>query len=589
MEYRTGSWDLAELVPGDLDEDGISDQLGRITRLAKNFQKHRSKLDPSMDSKAFLRMLKRLEAIYEDLSMIGGLASLEHAADTQSDRATTLLSVVTKLSADTANRTMFFDLWWKKDVDEANARRLMDISGDLRNYLRHKRRVAEHTLSGPEEKIINTLDVTGASALARLYDKITNAFEYTVKIRGRKRTMTREEISGLVRSPDADTRADAYRSLLGVFSSNIAVLGEIYQNIVRNWNDEGVEIRGYRSPISVRNAANDVDDESVSALLSVCSKNAKVFQKFFVLKARLLGMKRLSRYDLYAPVAPVSEKSYTYDEAARMVLDSLGRFSPVLAGHARRVFEESHIDSSVRKGKRDGAFCSTITPGITPYVLLNFTGKSRDVFTLAHELGHAVHSMAASGRSILVQQAPLPLAETASTFSELLLYDSISDSIGDGERRVMLAEKLDDFYATIMRQAYFTMFESHAHWQDGPGATVGLLSYEYRGQLAGQFGRCVDVPDEFAYEWSCIPHFYHTPFYCYAYAFGNLLALSLFRRFKKEGRDFVPSYMEILSAGGAERPDELLSHHGIDISSENFWQDGFDYIGQQIRTLGKIV
>ncbi len=221
-------------------------------------------------------------------------------------------------------------------------------------------------------------------------------------------------------------------------------------------------------------------------------------------------------------------------------------------------------------------------------MLVNFTGKSRDVFTLAHELGHAVHSEIASDKSILVQEASLPLAETASTFSELLLYDNLSEKITDNEKKLVLAEKIDDLYATIMRQSFFTLFEIDAHKQIASGSTVDQLSITYLKNLKKQFGDSVILSDDFAIEWSCIPHFYHTPFYCYAYAFGNLLALSLFQRYKREGKDFVPTYIQILNSGGSKKPEDLLSEFDLDIRSTSFWQDGFEYIKNQVKALSDL-
>ncbi|MFB5604651.1 MAG: M3 family oligoendopeptidase, partial [Candidatus Nitrosomaritimum aestuariumsis] len=457
---------------------------------------------------------------------------------------------------------------------------------ELSEYLNHKRLIAKYSLSEPEEKIINTLDVTGISALVKLYDKITNAYEYKMKIGTKTKTLTREELTNFVRSTNANTRENAYKTLLTKYSENKGVIGEIYQNIVLNWRHEGVDIRGYKSPISMRNIGNDVDDKTIESLLQVCRKNSPVFQKFFLQKAKMLKMKKLRRYDLYAPASSkIKEKKYPYDKSVKLVFESLGKFSPRLENYAKKVFDEKHIDSSIRPGKRDGAFCSTLTPKITPFVLINFTGKSRDVFTLAHELGHAVHSQAAQDRSILVQDAPLPLAETASTFSELLLYDNISNEISDNEKKIMLSEKIDDLYATIMRQSFFTIFEKDAHEQIGNGTTIDEISKTYLKNLKEQFGNSVVLSDDFAIEWSCIPHFYHTPFYCYAYSFGNLLALSLFQRYKKEGKDFEPHYISILAAGGSQKPETLLDEHGLDIRSLKFWQEGFDYIATQVKEL----
>ena len=584
-EYKLDEWDLSELVK-DPKSTTFQKQISDLEALAKKFERIKSKLDPKMPSKKFMDILHEVEEISEKMSTIGGYASLSYSADTQSDEATSLMTRMSKLGSEISNKILFFDLWWKTQVDDKNAKRLIKDSGELSEYLSHKRLFAKYALSEPEEKIINTLDVTGISALVKLCDKMTSAYEYKMKVGGKIKKMTREEITNYIRSTNPKIRETAYKTILTKYTENKGVIGEIYQNIVLNWKDEGIEIRGYKSPISMRNIGNDVDDKTIESLLTGCRKNSSVFQKFFIQKAKMLKMKKLRRYDLYAPAtANIKEKNYQYDKSVRLVFESLRRFSPKLEEFAKKIFNEKHVDSSIRVGKRSGAFCSTLTPKITPYVLVNFTGKTKDVFTLAHELGHAVHSQTAQGRSILVQEAPLPLAETASTFSELLLYDNLSDKITDDERKIMLSEKIDDLYATIMRQAFFTIFEVAAHEQIGKGTTVDEISKTYIQNLKEQFDNSVVVSEDFAIEWSCIPHFYHTPFYCYAYSFGNLLALSLFQRYKKEGSDFVHSYINILAAGGSKKPEKLLAEYGFDISSQKFWQDGFDYIESQVKAL----
>lgn len=587
-EYQLGKWDLSELAK-DPKSPAFQKQIQELEKQSEKFEKIKSKLDPKMSSEKFMNILHQVEEISEKMSKIGGYASLSYSSDTQSDEATSLMTKMSKLGSEVSNKILFFDLWWKTQVDDKNAKRLMKNAGEVTEYLAHKRLFAKYALTEPEERIINTLDVTGISALVKLYDKITNAYEYKMKIGNKTKKMTREELTNYVRSTNSKVRETAYKTILSKYSENKGVIGEIYQNIVLNWRDEGIEIRGYKSPISMRNIGNDVDDKTIESLLLVCRKNSSVFQKFFAQKAKMLKMKKLRRYDLYAPAAAkIKEKNYSYNNSVKLVFESLGKFSDTLEEFARKVFNENHIDSSVRQGKRDGAFCSTLTPKITPYVLVNFTGKSRDVFTLAHELGHAVHSQAAQDRSILVQDAPLPLAETASTFSELLLYDNLSDKISDNEKKIMLSEKIDDLYATILRQSFFTIFEVDAHEQIGKGTTVDEISKTYLKNLREQFGNSVNLSEDFAIEWSCIPHFYHTPFYCYAYSFGNLLALSLFQRYKKEGKDFVPSYIEILSAGGSKKPEKLLLEHGFDIRSPKFWQEGFDYVSNQVKTLSSL-
>jgi len=587
-EIQLGRWDLSELTKNPKGP-AFQKQIQKLEEQARKFEKIKSKLNPNMSSKKFMNILQQVEEMSEKMSKIGGYASLLYSSDTQSDEATSLMTQMSKLGSEISNKILFFDLWWKTQVDKKNAKRLMKNAGELTEYLLHKRLFAKYALSEPEERIINTLDVTGISALVKLYDKITNAYEYKMKIRNKTKIMTREELTNYVRSTNPKIRETAYKTILTKYTENKGVIGEIYQNIVLNWRDEGIEIRGYKTPISMRNIGNDIDDKTIESLLSVCKKNSSVFQKFFVQKAKMLKMKKLRRYDLYAPAAAnIKEKNYTYSKSVKLVFESLGKFSETLEEFARKVFNENHIDSSVRQGKRDGAFCSTLSPKITPYVLVNFTGKSRDVFTLAHELGHAVHSQAAQDRSILVQDAPLPLAETASTFSELLLYDNISDKISDDEKKIVLSEKIDDLYATILRQSFFTIFEVDAHKQIGKGTTVDEISKTYLQNLKEQFGNSVSLSEDFAIEWSCIPHFYHTPFYCYAYSFGNLLALSLFQRYKKEGKDFVSSYINILAAGGSRKPEKLLSEYGFDIRSQKFWQEGFDYVDEQVKALSSL-
>ena len=587
-EYKLDKWDLSELAK-DPKSPAFQKQIRDLEALAKKFEKIKLKLEPKMSSKKFMSILHEVEEISEKMSKIGGYASLSYSADTQSDEATSLMTRMAKLGSEISNKILFFDLWWKIQVDDKNAKRLIKDSGELAEYLSHKRLFAKYALSEPEEKIINILDVTGISALVKLYDKMTSVYEYKMNVGGKTKKMTREEITNYIRSANPKIRETAYKTILTKYTENKGVIGEIYQNIVLNWKDEGIEIRGYKSPISMRNIGNNVDDKTIESLLTVCRKNSPVFQKFFIQKAKMLKMKKLRRYDLYAPAAAnIKEKNYQYDKSVKLVFESLRRFSPKLEEFAKKVFNEKHVDSSIRVGKRDGAFCSTLTPKITPYVLVNFTGKTRDVFTLAHELGHAVHSQTAQDRSILVQDAPLPLAETASTFSELLLYDNLSDKITDDEKKIMLSEKIDDLYATIMRQSFFTIFEVAAHEQIGKGTTIDEISKTYIQNLKEQFGNSVAVSEDFAIEWSCIPHFYHTPFYCYAYSFGNLLALSLFQRYKKEGNDFVSSYINILAAGGSKKPEKLLAEYGFDISSPKFWQEGFDYVESQVRALSAL-
>jgi oligoendopeptidase F len=390
------------------------------------------------------------------------------------------------------------------------------------------------------------------------------------------------------RHHDPDLRARAYQELYRVYGDDGPILGQMYQTLVRDWRNEQVDLRHFSSPISARNLVNDIPDQVVDTLLEVCQRNASLFQRYFRLKARWLGVERIRRYDIYAPVAK-SEKRYEYAAAAEMVLDSFGDFDPNVASLAERVFTTDHLDSEVRKGKRGGAFCHTVVNDITPWVLVNYQGRPDDVATLAHELGHAIHAMLAAHHSLFTFHSSLPLAETASTFGEMMLIDKLlAEETDAGVRRDMLFRQVDDAYATIMRQAFFALYERQAHEMVQQGATVDELADAYMQNLRAQFGEAVELSDEFRWEWVSIPHIYQVPFYVYAYTFGQLLVLSLYQQFKAEGDSFKPRYLRILSAGGSEAPARILSEAGIDIYSAEFWQGGFDVLAGLLDQLEAI-
>ncbi|MEA3326013.1 MAG: M3 family metallopeptidase, partial [Chloroflexota bacterium] len=346
-----------------------------------------------------------------------------------------------------------------------------------------------------------------------------------------------------------------------------------------------VNLRGFKAPLAVRNLINDIPDEVIETLLDVTRQNAKHFQRFFRLKAKRIGMDKLRRYDIYAPVAK-SDKKYKFNEAADIVLESFLEFDPKFADMAKRIFDADHIDSQVRKGKMSGAFCATIAPDLTPWVMLNYQGKPDDVATMAHELGHGIHSLMAEEHTALTQDACLPLAETASTFGEMMLVDKfLAQETNEDVRRDLLFRQMDDAFATILRQNYFSMFEKTAHDLIAQGAQVNDLADAYMENLKSEFGDSVDIPDEFRWEWVMIPHFYNVPFYVYAYAFGQLLVLSLYKQFQEEGDSFKPRYMKILSSGGSIAPIPLLRNAGMDVSTAEFWQGGFDVIDDMVTKL----
>lgn len=581
--YEMGPWRLDELFPG-LDSAEVAEAVAELEEMAANFEEKRSLLDSDLSGEAFQALLDDYESMVRRASRLRGFASLSFAADTQDQMAQSFMARMQQLMADVDNRSMFFKLWWKQLGDDA-ADRLLSHAGPYRYWLESLRLERPYTLTENEERVINLKDVNGVQALNTLYEAITNRYTFKLTVDGEEKELTRGELMVYARDPRADVRAAAYQEQLRVYGQDAPILGQIYQACVRDWHSENVRLRNYPSPIAVRNLRNDVPDEVVDTLLRVARQNRSVFQRYFRVKARALGMEGLRRYDVYAPVGE-TEKTYAFDEAVHLVLDSYRNFDERVSTLARRVLDEQHLDSEVRRGKRSGAFCATLTPDLTPWVLQSYQQRPEDVATLAHELGHAVHSMLASHHTALTQHSSLPLAETASTFGEMLVIDRLLAENGDAAvRRAILFNQVDDAYATIMRQSYFALFEREAHEAIRKGAPVDEVSALYLENLKDQFGDALDLSDDFRHEWVAIPHIYSTPFYVYAYAFGQLLVLALYQQYRVEGDSFKPRYLDILSAGGSDAPASILERAGIDIRDEAFWQGGFDVVEGLVEEL----
>jgi oligoendopeptidase F len=581
-----GTWDLSELAPPHTTA-AFKTRLTDIEAKVQIFENRQSQLTNDISAHEFSTMLQFYEEILTDVAKIGYYANLLFSSDTSNSDARSLLAQTTQFLAQISNHILFFELWWKKGIDEANAQRVLQQRLDLKYYLQRLRELARYSLTEAEEKIINIKDTTGISFLRKFYDHYTSRFVFPMTVNGQTMSYTQSQLLPFVRNPDPNLRENAYHALFTIYRQNADVLGELYRNVILDWKNEGIQLRGYSSPISIRNIANDIPDDVIDTLLDVCGKNRVVFQRYFRCKARQLNMDTMTRYHIYAPFQ-LPSTTRTFQETVDLVDAALEHFSPTFAARARQVLLEQHLDYGVRKGKRSGAFCATATPAITPYVLMTFTGVYDDAFTLAHELGHAVHYLLASAKSILIQGAPLPLAELASVFAENLVYDYLLNGTSPTDQQGLIMNQLDGMYATIQRQAFFTIFERKAHRAVVEGATASELSTLYYDDLVAQFGEAVDVNEEFQHEWTYIPHFYHTPFYTYAYSFGNLLALALYQTYKRQGHSFVEQFLDLLASGGSERPRELLQRQDIDITSRQFWQNGFQYITDQLDVLDQL-
>lgn len=586
-EYTLSRWSLKDLFPG-ADSSEMKAAIKKLESNVAAFEKQREKLTDTITDADFKAIVTQMEQNTRLAARIDQFAGLWFSEDTQNQEAQAFQARVDQLMAELSNKTLFFSIWWKALSDDVAAK-LQAASGPEFDYwLRQIRNFKPYTLTEAEEKIINLKDVTGAKAMQALYSAITDRYVFKVDVDGDIKELTRGELMKLAYSPNPDHRRNAYQELYRVYGDDAPILGQMYQTVTRDWKSENLDLRKFQSAISVRNLGNDISDEVVDTLLGVSEENTRIFQRFFKMKAKVLGMEKLRRYDIYAPVAK-STKEYSYDKAVALTLESFGSFDPQLADISRRIFDAGHVDSEVRKGKRGGAFCSSADPALLPYVLINYTGAARDVSTLAHEFGHAVHAVLADKHNAFNFHSSLPLAETASTFGEMLLIDRLLEEETDpAVRRDILFGQVDDAYATIMRQVGFALFERQAHEMVSQGASVDELSTAYMANLDSQFGDSMTIPDEFKYEWVSIPHIFYYPFYVYAYSFGQLLVFSLYQQYKAEGDSFKPRYIQLLSAGGSDSPENILKNAGVDIKDPAFWQGGYDVVANMVNELEKL-
>ena len=579
-------WSLADLLD-DSKADEVNQALADFELKVKVVEAWRPKLSADIPVEEFKKFLADAEAMDAAETKLSSYAGLRFEEDTQNQQAVALKSKLEDIFTDARNRTLFFSLWWKS-LDDTNAGRLDQAAGSEDYWLRHSRLFKPYMLSEPVEQVINLKDSTGSSALDTLYSLLTDKLEFTFEVDGETKKLTRGEIESYWRSPNLEIRRTAYKEFYRVYKELGTTLAYIYSAMVRDYANEEIKLRGFKSPISARNLSNNIPDEVIETLLKVVKKNAFVFRNYFELKAKWLDVPKLRRCDLYAPL-PMPQKEYRFEEATQLVFEIFGKFSPKLEEYARKVFADNHIDAQIRKGKNNGAFCASTLPRLSPWVLVSYNGKIYDVETLAHELGHSVHSQMAKEHSIYNFHPALPLAETASTFGEMLLMNELLEKESDPQvKKYLLARMLDSTYATVGRQGFFAMWEMEAHKLAADGATAEEICEIYLKNLKEQFGDSMELDEDFRWEWVTIPHFYSTPFYVYAYTFGELLVYSLYRMFQTEGESFKPKYLEILSAGGSDSPANILAKAGINIASEEFWQGGFDAIADLVNRIKEL-
>jgi oligoendopeptidase F len=578
-ELLEAEWNLAPLVDGEGSE-GVERQLSEALGLADEFSNRYAGKVAELDADGLIEAMQGLEQIHDLIGRAASYASLQFATDTADPARGALLQQMQERATEIETKLLFFELEWAA-LDDSRAEELLAADGldFCRHYLRSARRYRPHLLSEPEEKIFAEKSIASRSAWARLFGELVSALRVSVA----EEEIPLDVALARLQDPNRDTRRATAEAVTRALEPGLRTRAFIYNTLV---HDKAVEdrLRSYPHWLASRNLSNEASDESVMALIEAVRGRYDIPQRWYTLKAKLLGIDKLADYDRSAPVAQ-TDVSFSYGEARELVLDTYNAFSPEAGRIAKQFFEENWIDAPVRPHKRGGAFCSYTVPSVHPYVLLNFTARRRDVLTMAHELGHGLHAALAQPQGIFHQGTPLTLAETASVFGEALVFGRLLDATSTEEEKLdLLAGRIDDAIATVFRQIAMNRFEHLIHTRR---RSEGELSVDRINELwveaqSELFGDSVEITDGYRMWWSYVPHFINTPGYVYAYAYGLLLALSAYSRYLEEGESFVPRYLELLSAGGSRSPEELGSIIGIDLADPGFWDSGLALVERQL-------
>ena len=581
------AWDLDPLVDGQ-GEAGVERLLDEAETRARAFAGAYEGRVAELDAQGLESAMRELGELQELAGRAANYAALRFSTDTADPTRGALLQRVQERGTTIETLLLFFELEWVAVPDERADALLADARLDFcAHFLSMERRYRPHVLTHAEERILTEKSVTGRGAWARLFAELTSAIRVDLAPEEDVETGPAPLDVALARllSPHRELRATTARAVTQALEPGLRTRAFLFNTLL---HDKAVDdrLRSYGGWLQSRNLANEVSDESVEALLSAVRARFDIPQRWYRLKAELLGLPKLADYDRMAAVGAAEEPPIPWGDARDIVLDSYRSFSPELADLASRFFAERWIDAPPRPGKRGGAFCAYTVPSVHPYVMLNYTARRNDVLTLAHELGHGVHAALGARQGVFHQSTPLTLAETASVFGEAVTFGRLLDSATTPASRLsLLAESIEGAIATVFRQTAMNRFEGLVHTarrEDGELSVerIGDLWAESQRELLGD---AVEVTDDYRSWWSYVPHFINTPGYVYAYAYGQLLAMSVYRRYEDEGPGFVPRYLDLLSAGGSRSPEELASLVGLDLADPGFWDSGLDLVETQLQ------
>ncbi len=563
-------WNLDHLYES-LEDELLTDDLDlciqEATLLKEGCQGKMAELEPAL----FVRSVRRLERIYLNLGRITTFAYLNFATQVKNEEAGAFLQQCKESYARVNRELVFFDLEWAK-MEQGDADRLLEAedTASYRHYLTNLRKYRDHLLSANEEILLVELSPVGNSSWLNLFEKVMGHLEFGDNKR------SEEEVLSDLYAPERAVRENAAQELTMGLTSQLHILTHIFNTILAEKMIDD-RLRSYPSWVRARNLSNELEDQTVDALVTASTERYDIVQRYYRLKKELLGLEELYEYDRYAPLPSLPEQQISWQECREMVLSGFKAFSPKMADIGEMFFQENWIHAPLVEGKQGGAFAHPAVPDAHPYILVNYTGNLRDVSTVAHELGHGVHQYLAREQGYFNSDTPLVLAETASVFAELLIFHKQMESLqGAEQRRAFTCQKLESIFATVFRQISMNRFEDMIHTQRRETGELSsdMLSELWMRSQEAMFGDSVTLSSQYRIWWSYIGHFLHTPGYVYSYAFGELLVLSLYRIYQEQGQEFVPKYLNLLSMGGSDSPYTLLEPFGIDLNDPTFWQGG---------------
>jgi oligoendopeptidase F len=573
-------WDLSALFSG-IDDPRIEETWSKAHADADAFaSKYRGKIESSeLTAEMLAQALKEYEALATSLAKPLGFAHLLFAADTGDPKLGAFLQKQMEKGTELNVKLMFFDLELMAAPEEVIASISQDPAlENYRHYIQVVRTFSDHRLSEPEEIILEETANTGNRAWERLFEEVTSNHSYKLQRpgSGEIEEVSQEELLNLLRNPDRGVRQAAADAFTAGLKEMERVLVFTYNNLIQD-KAVGDRLREYEYPEQSRHKANELDRETVDLVVSMCRENYGLVERFYNVKREILGLPELTHIDRYAPLFD-AEEPVSWDEAKQIVLEAFGQFSEEMEARAREFFDKNWIDAEPRKGKRGGAFCAYNTPDTHPVMFQSYMNLADDVMTLAHELGHGVHASLSRAQSYFNFHGTLPLAELASTFGEMLVFEKLVAGATEKDQLALYASKIEGIFATVFRQAAMFSFERRCHVarREEGELTPEQFGDIWQEELQTMFGNSVKLGDQHRSWWSYVSHFIAVPFYVYAYSFGELLVLSLYQRAKVEGPSFAGKYIELLRLGGSRSPQELMATVGVDLKSREFWQGGFD-------------